>query len=166
MSTGTSTTTFTRTNARHIASKIAADLRQMHRFYGKPTLNAIDDYVAEIVEHLARKWVRTIEYGFKRDDEWVVSLRYEVRADGTIADTGAGRVYPGADVSGASFYSYLTHSDDYWLTAETDRQRVLDDLPVQRSSADDPAHVNGYWETGKSYASGGYGAVRSQWRPQ
>lgn len=163
MSTGTSTTTFTRTNARHIASKVAADLRQMRSFYGEPSLAWIDDYNDELVEFLARKWVKTVEYGFKRNGEWVISLRYEVRADGTINDTGAGRVYPGADISGASFHSFMTYSTDYYLA--TDRDSVLNDLPFRRTAGTDPTHTNGYWESGKSYASGGVGAVRSQWRP-
>jgi hypothetical protein len=164
LSTGTNSTTFSRTNARHIASKIAADLRQMRLLYGKPSPEQIDEYNDEIVEFLVKKWVKTVEYGFKRDGEWVVSLRYEVRADGTIDDTGAGRVYPGADIAAASFHSFMTYTDKYY--SDDDRESVLDKLPFRRTPGTDPAHVNGYWETGKSYASGGYGAVRSQWRPQ
>lgn len=57
MSTGTNSTTFTRTNARLIASKIAADLRQMRLFYGKPSAERVDEYVDELVELLARRWI-------------------------------------------------------------------------------------------------------------
>lgn len=33
----TTTSTFTLTNARYLASKIAADLRQLRSFYGRPS---------------------------------------------------------------------------------------------------------------------------------
>jgi hypothetical protein len=162
VSTGTNSTTFTRTNARHIGSKIAADLRQVYSFYGQPTLTRIDDYCDEIVELLARKWVKTVEYGFRKDGAWILSLRYEVSDDGTISDTGTGRVHPNADVTGASFYSFLTHTSKFF---EEDHDSVIDGLPIKRTSADEPSHTGGYWESGKSYASGGVGAVRTQWRP-
>jgi hypothetical protein len=162
VSTGTSSTTFTRTNARHIGSKIAADLRQMNNFYDQPALSAIDAFYDEIVELLARKWVKTVDYGFWKDGAWILSLRYEVRDDGTIADTGTGRVHPNADVTGASFYSFLSYSSKFF---DEDHANVIDSLPVKRTYGDEPSHTGGYWESGKSYASGGVGAVRTQWRP-
>jgi len=161
--TATGTTTFTRTNARHIASKIAADLRQMRAFHGYPTLDWIDKYVDEMVEFLARNWVRTVEYGFRRNGNWVLSLRYEVRTDGTIKDTGAGRVPARVDLTGAPFHSFMSYTSEYWSAA--DRDTVLDTLPFRRTAGSEPGHVNGYWDSGKSYASGGVGAVRSVWRP-
>ena len=39
----TTTATFNITSARYLTSKVAADLRTMHRFYGNPLLPAIDD---------------------------------------------------------------------------------------------------------------------------
>lgn len=163
--TGTSSSTFTRTNARYIASKIAADLRQMSTFYGAPSDTDILDYVEEVVEHLAQGFLSSVEYGFRRDGDWVVSVRYEVRSDGTVPDTGAGRVFPRADLSGATFGSYLIRSVAFNGVAPTEQQAFLSGLTVQRTAAAEPGHTGGYWESGKSYASGGVGAVRTQWRP-
>lgn len=162
--TGSDSSTFTRTNARHIASKVAADLRQMSTFHDKPSLSSIDDYVEELVVLLVRGWLDTVEYGFRRDGGWILSLRYEVRADGTIADGGAGRVPARADLTGTAWYSYLTHTSAYH--AAPDRDTVSGALAIQRSAASEPGHADGYWETGKSYSSGGVGAVRKVWRPQ
>jgi Bacterial HORMA domain family 1 len=161
----TSTTTFTRTHAVYIASKVAADLRQMQNFYDKPSDAQIDDCLTELVEHLVAGFIASVEYGFRRNGEWIVSLRYEVRSDGTIADTGSGRVYPYADLSGLGFYSYLITNGAYASTDAATKEAFRAKLPFQRTGAEEPKHLNGYWETGKSYSAGGVGAVRSQWRP-
>ena len=39
----TESTTFTVTHARHIAAKVATDLKRLQRFYGKPSDSAIAD---------------------------------------------------------------------------------------------------------------------------
>jgi hypothetical protein len=163
--TQTTTSTFTRTHALYIASKVAADLRQMQIFYGRPTDDQIRAYADELVEHLVAGYLDTVEYGFKRDGAWVISLRYQVRVDGTVTDTGSGRVYAHADVSGLGFSSYLIKKQAFWSLTEVERRAFLAKLPFQREGADEPQHLNGYWDTGKSYAAGGVGAVRQQWRP-
>ena len=159
------TTSFTRTHAREIASKVAADLRQMNRLYDKPNEAKIQNLIKEFVEFVVNGYMRSIEYGFKRDGDWVLSARYEIRADGTVADTGPGGLYAHADVDGLPFYSYLDYSDKWWELAEQQRQGFCEGIPVKRSGADAPGHAGGYWEGGRSYASGGVGAERKVWRP-
>jgi hypothetical protein len=66
--------TFTRTIARYVASKVVADLRRMHSYYGQPSLGLIEDYYEELTELLAGDYVQSVEYGFKRGDRRVVSL--------------------------------------------------------------------------------------------
>jgi hypothetical protein len=161
----TNSQSFTRTNARFIASKVAADLRQMRLFYAKPSESSIQEYIEEFVELLVGGYLQTVEYGFKRDADWVISARYEVRSDGTVADTGTGDLYARADIEGAFFYTYLTYTAAWSLLTSSARDAFKQSLPFQRGSAAEPGHVNGYWETGKSYADGGVGAVRSVWRP-
>ena len=161
----THSNSFTRTNARNIASKVAADLRQMRLFYDKPSEASIQEYIEEFVELLVGRYLHTVEYGFKRDGDWVISARYEVRSDGTVADTGTGDLYARADIEGASFYSFLTYTSSWGDLTPSERQDVKQSLPFQREFDAEPGHVNGYWETGKSYASGGVGATRSVWRP-
>ena len=106
-------TSFTATHARHIAAKVATDLKRLQRFYGKPSDSDITDYETEIVELLKGGYLGTVSYGYKRDGEWVEpTLRYTARdlAGATAYDDDPGKIRPGADISGASFYSYLTYS--------------------------------------------------------
>ncbi len=50
--TQSSTSTFTITHARHMAAKLAADLKRMQRFYGAPSDDRIAAYETEVVELL------------------------------------------------------------------------------------------------------------------
>ena len=47
MSTSTSTSSYTVTNARYLSSKVAADLRQLQRLYGAPSDAMIGEYLEE-----------------------------------------------------------------------------------------------------------------------
>ncbi len=47
--------TFTKTHAVYLASKVAADLKQMQLFYGKPSDESIEAYINEIVLLLVNK---------------------------------------------------------------------------------------------------------------
>ncbi len=51
--TTTTTRTFTRTSALYIASKVAADLRRLRSYYGRPSEEIIQHYVEEIITLLA-----------------------------------------------------------------------------------------------------------------
>ena len=42
--TTTATNTFTVTHARHMAAKVATDLKRMQRFYGSPSDGRINEY--------------------------------------------------------------------------------------------------------------------------
>ena len=72
----TNTQTFTRTHARYIAGKVAADLLQMQQEYGQPSNQQLNDLVDELVTYLADGYLDYIEYGFRRGDSWVVAHRY------------------------------------------------------------------------------------------
>ena len=67
----TDTTTFTRTHARHIAAKIATDLKRMQRFYGEPSNSQIADYESEAVEFLKEGLLDTVTYGFRLNGNWI-----------------------------------------------------------------------------------------------
>jgi Bacterial HORMA domain family 1 len=158
--------TFTRSNARYVASKVAADLRLLQRFYGRPTDVEIDDYTGELVELLLGGYIQRITYGFKRGSTWVVALRYEARLDGTLdADDRAGRVTPGSNITGASWYSYLVHSSAWELLDPAERARIEARLPMQRTGADEPSSSNGSWVQDRSYSAGGSGVRRASFRP-
>ena len=163
----TQTSTFTVTHARHMAAKVAADLKRMQRFYGSPSDSKIADFEAEVVELLKGGYLGTVTYGFKRNGYWIEpTLQYAARdlAGGTADDDDPGRVAPRADVSGASFYSYLNYSPAWDALTPSQRQAVKDRLPVKRTGAPEPG-VNGYWWSDRTYSAGGRaldrGSVRS-----
>ena len=163
----TETSTFTRTHARHMATKVAADLKRMQRFYGSPSDSDIADYETEVIELLKDGYLGTVTYGFRRHGYWIEpTLQYSARdlAGGIASDDDPGRVRPRADVSGASFWSYLTYSRAWDSLSESQRQAVKERLPVKRTGAAEPG-VNGYWSADRTYSAGGRaldrGSVRS-----
>src|SRR6266581_7444779 len=100
----TYTATFTETQARYLASKVAADLRQLSFFYGRPREHEIDAYVQELAILLPGGYLDSIDYGFIINGGWVTALRYEVNSDGTLTtDDRAGRVPPNAALQNASW---------------------------------------------------------------
>jgi hypothetical protein len=110
-------------------------------------------------------YLESVEYGFKRNGAWIVSVRYDVRKDGTVADTGSGRMYARADVGGLGFSSYLIKSRKFFDQLTSVQQALEARMPFPREGAAEPAHVSEYGESGRSYAAGGVGAPRRQWRP-
>ncbi len=158
------TTTFTRTHAREIASRVAADLRLMHRYYdGRPSLTEIDEYETEFVELLVGGYLYRSEYGFKKDGDRVVSVRYTVRPGSDEPDR-AGSIPATADVSGASFFSYLEYSSDFQALTSTEQQTVKNTLPFSRAPGSGPGNGSGYWTTDKTYGAGGVVASRETFK--
>lgn len=155
--------TFTLTHAKHLGAKVATDLKRIQRFYGYPSDSSIAAYEAEIVEFLKNGYLGTVTYGFKRGDDWIEpTLRYSARElNGLDAnDDDPGRVRPGADVSGASFYSYLTYSSKWDQQSESEKNAFKTGLPVQRSGASEPG-ISGYLTNDRTYSSGGRALDRS-----
>lgn len=164
-STFTTTTTFTRTSARHIASKVVTDLRRMSFYYGRPTENEIEEYYGELVELLVHGYVASIEYGFRNNGRRVLSLYYEVRADGSLSDGRAGGVYARANLAGASWFSYLTYSAKWSELSDEERDQFEARLPIRRTAGHAPADGAGYWVTDRSYGADGVGTQRRTFRP-
>ena len=160
------TKTFTVTHARHMAAKVATDLKRLQRLYGKPHDVDIANYEAEIIELIKGGYLGTVTYGFQRDGKWIEpALRYTARdlAGGTANDDDPGRVRPGADISGATFYSYLTYSTLWDSLPSTEKAAIKQSLPFQRSYADEPG-VNGYLSDDRIYSSGGRALNRASIR--
>ena len=158
----TSTQAFTITHAKHLASKVAADLKRMQRFYGAPSDSKITELETELIELLRNGYLEKITYGYKRNDVWVVpTLRYTAKDlnDMSYTDDDPGKVRPNANVTGASFSSYLEYSAKYKNMTETDRNAFENSLPFRRTGAPYPA-INGYMDSDKSYSSGGKGLNR------
>ncbi len=160
----TTTSTFTRTSARYIASKVMTDLRRMNSYYGWPSEAEIEDYYGELVELLALGYVESIEYGFRRDGRRVVTLFYPFRVDGSLADDRAGGVYARADITGASWFSFLTYNDKWFHLSEGERARIQARLPIRRTTTQPPQDGSGYWITDRAYSADGVGAQRQTFR--
>ena len=164
----TNTSTFTRTSAEYIASKVAADLRRMNAFYGHsghPSEQEITTYYNELVEFLIHGFLDSVEYGFKRNEERIVSLRYTVQVNGTLSDGHAGGVYARADVSGASWFSFLNHNYKISRLTPEALENFHGKLPFVRSEGQAPQDGLGYWAVDRSYSADGVGTQRQTFRP-
>lgn len=164
----TTTETFTRTNARHLASKVAGDLKLMQLYYGKPSDETIDQYLEEIIVLLLEDCLESVTYGFKKNDEWLMALKYKAYAgDIQSTDSRSGGVYPDADLSDAVWGSYLIKNSKYTNLPFYDKNRINDLITLKRTGTDEPQFSsNGRWaEDIKSYYSGGNGLNRKIFIP-
>jgi hypothetical protein len=164
--TTTETITFTVTHAKHMAAKVATDLKRMQRFYGKPSDTQIIDYEAEVTELLKAGYLGTVAYGYRRNGNWIEpTLKYSSRdlAGGTANDDDPGRIRPGADVVGADFHSYLTYSVSWDKLSEAEKEDFKKLLPFPRTGAPEPG-VSGYFNEDRTYSSGGRALSRASVR--
>lgn len=166
-STYTTSTTFTRTHAQYLASKVGADLYQCHRRYGRPTENGVAEYIAELEEQLVGGWARQYEFGFLAPGRRrVMSWSYTVTVAGlTGGDDRPGGIYLAADVASATWFNYLTRTDAWWQLSEAQRNAVNDRLPFARTSADSPVDGDGRWIDDRVYGAGGVLLPRRTFRP-
>jgi hypothetical protein len=149
-----------------MAAKVATDLKRMQRFYGRPSDGAIADYELEVTNLMKAGYLDTVAYGFKREDKWIQpTLKYTAcdLAGSTANDDDPGRVLPGADIEGATFYSYLTYSSAWHRLTETEREAFRKTLPFARGGAPEP-EVNGYFVNDLVYSSGGRALNRASVR--
>ena len=158
----TGTQTFTRAHAKRISFKVATDLKRMQRFYGRPTDRQIEEFELELIELVTAGYLRTVEYGYRRDDNWIEPTVHYTAFE--LADPGfgddPGRVRAGADISGASFYSYLTYSSAWQALSGAVQDAFKECLPVKRRGAPEPG-IDGYLQQDHVYSAGGRGLQRS-----
>lgn len=162
----TESSTFTITHARHIAAKIATDLKRIQRLYGRPSDQDIADYEAEATAMMKAGYLSSVSYGFKRDGSWIEpTLKYTARdlGGGAANDDDPGKIRPGKDVSGASFTSFITYTDAFMNLSQADRDIFKSGLPFQRVSGTEPP-VNGYLSSDRTYSAGGRALDRSSVR--
>lgn len=158
--------TFTITHARHIAAKLATDLKRLQRFYGVPSDFRIAEFQAEAIELLKGGYLGTVAYGFRRDGDWIEpTLKYTAQdlLSGVGSDDDPGGVRPSRDTAGASFYSYLTYSAAWDALSDAERQAIEARLPFQRGGAPAPG-VKGYFLDDRVYSAGGRALSRASVR--
>lgn len=161
--TNSETQTFTVTHAKYLASKVSTDLKRIQRFYGSPSDLDISSYEKELTEFLKNGYLSEISYGFKRGDNWIEpTIKYTAKdlAGMSSADDDPGQIRPNADISGATFYSYLITNSKYSNLAIADRESFDKTLPFLRGGAPTPG-TNGYMSSDKTYSSGGKSLDRS-----
>ncbi len=157
--------TFTRTHARRLAGRVTSDLRQSHLIYQVPSESALADYLSELEELLAGGYVEQYQFGFERHGQALWSLRYTVGPDGGLDSAGvAGGVPPGVNITGASFFNFLTFSTSWSLLSATSKSAVEATLPFIRETGMLPGTANGYWTPDRIYAAGGVAVQRSVFR--
>ena len=169
MTTYSQSETFTRTEARYLASKVVADLHQCARLYGQPGIAEIADYETELVERLVKGYIAQYEFGFKKDGKRVVCWQYEVK-DGDLvggsADDRPGGVYARADVSGAAYYNHTTSTVKWALLSREQQVAFERTLPFTRTPMALPDDGSGYWVADRTYTRGGVAVSRQTFRPQ
>ena len=162
----TVTETFTRTHARNIAAKIATDLKRMQRFYGEPSDEWIDAYEEEAIEFLKEGLLGSVTYGFRKNGYWIEPTLFYTARDlmcVTANDDDPGRIRPRADISGATFYSYLIYSYVWNQLTPSEKTEFGGRLPFRRIGASEPG-INGYRSRDLTYSSGGRALDRASLR--
>lgn len=155
--TTTDTASFTITHARYLASKVATDLKRLQRFYGQPSDKRIEEFEEELCVLLRGGYLDTVMYGFQRSGRWIEpALRYIADELNGVesADDDPGRVFPGADTSGASFSSFLTYSSSWYELTSAERQKIKESLPMQRTTGSEP-DIDGELKSDQRYSTGG-----------
>ena len=160
--TASESATFTVTHARHMAAKIATDLKRVQRLYGSPSDYKIAQYETEAIALMKAGYLNYVWYGFKRNDLWIEpTLKYTAQdLYSGFVDDDPGKIRPGADVAGAAFYTYLTYSSKWYALSAAEKEAFEAGLPYVRSDAAEPT-VSGYLSSDKTYSSGGRALERA-----
>lgn len=158
--TTTQSETFTVTDAQHIAAKVATDLKRMQRFYEKPSDGEIDDYEKEAIALLRGDYLDTVTYGFHRDGNWIVALRYAARHGVLIVDDPPGRVPMRGHVLDCVFNSVLQGNKKWHSLTENEKTRIYREAGVVSLRRVPGNDYNGEWHTDRTYSAGGRGVVR------
>ena len=165
-STYTISETFTLTHARRLAAKVAADMHQCQRFYGRPTDTQIENYQQELTVLLHGGYVHSYEFGYKTgDDRRVVSWHYTVGPSGDLEGGRSGGLFATADVSGAAMFNFLTHNSKWSTLSQIERAKIEASYPVRRTDGEPPQDGNGYWDSSRLYASGGVAVTGKEFHP-
>ena len=162
MSTATATHTHTDVYARHIAAKVSADLKRLQRLYGinSPTDGEIDAYEEELQMLLNAGYLGTITYGYGRNDNWIVALKYQA-INGGVSGSDPGGIRPEADVSNSYFSSFLIYSSSWYTLPKYGKENFKRSLPFQRREGKEPNIERGYWAESRRYTAGELGVQRS-----
>jgi hypothetical protein len=166
-STYTFSETFTLTDARRLAAKVAADMHQCQRFYGYPTDAQIESYEQELTVLLHGGYVKSYEFGYKtKDERRVVSWQYTVGPSGNLEGGRSGGLFAAANVSGAVTFNFLSYSSKWDSLSQAEKEKVKSNYTVRRTDGSPPQDGSGYWDSSRHYTSGGVAVTRKEFRPR
>lgn len=159
----TGTFTHTAIHARHVASKVAADLKRLQRIYevGSPSDSEIGEYQEELAMLLDKDCLGTVTYGFKRNGKWVVALKYEATGGSLYGgNDDPGGIRTETERSGTCFTSFLSYSAS-WSSLSSEEKRTFKALlPFERVKGYEPGLEKGHWIESRKYLSGTLGVQR------
>ena len=133
MTTQTDTKTHTVVYARHVASKVAADLKRLQRLFGKnqPTDDSIDKFEREATILLYHGCLGEISYGFiKEDGSWLYALKYQ-NVNNQLREDDGPKEIGSQDIDETNFRSFLIYSDHWQDLSEEQRNQIEQSLPIQ-----------------------------------
>lgn len=135
-------------------------------YYGKPSEQGIREYAEELAQYLNAGYIEEYEFGFTKNGRRVVSWQYKVDSNGNLTtDDRPGKVVPYVDITGASFFNYLTQNSRFFGLSSQEQEDFKADLPVQRTFGEPPSDGSGYWTSDRNYFSGGCGLSRQTFQP-
>lgn len=163
----TKTSTFSLTNARYLASKVAVDMQACHARYGQPTVDQIRNYEEELAAYLSAGFLQEYEFGFKQNERRILTWKYVVDATGRLCtDDSPGGLAPIVDVSHAVHFNYLTQNSAFFRLGPDAQNAFRASVPVYRTFADPPGDGSGFWSSDRNYYSGGRALTRQTFQPK
>lgn len=169
--TGSYTTaqTFTLTHAKYLASKVISDMYQCRNFYNRPSETAVSNYQDELVAMLAGGYVKHYEFGFKNNDQRILSWQYQISTGGDLvggSDDRSGGIYARAHIDGAVYFNFMSYSQAWFDLSSTERDAVKSKHSITRSTGELPGDGDGYWHTDRTYSNAGVAVERKTFRPR
>jgi hypothetical protein len=162
----TISSTFSIIHARKLSSKVAADMHLCAQYYGSPSEARIREYAEELALYLNEGYVQEYEFGYKRNEQRVVTWRYKVDTNGLLTtDDRPGKVVPYVNVSGAIFFNLLTPSSTFFQLTPNQQESFEGRLPFRRTTGQALSDGKGYWTSDRNYFSGGQSLGRQTFQP-
>jgi hypothetical protein len=162
----TTTDTFTKSHARRLAAKVAADMHQCQLRYGHPTDSDIENYQQELAVLLLGGYVKSYEFGYKTTEgRRVLSWFYTPGPAGDLEGGRSGGLYMLADVSNAKSFNFLSYSSEWDALSTEEQDKIEASHPINRTTGSAPEDGDGYWDSSRLYVSGDVAVTRKEFRP-
>ncbi len=148
----TRSVTETYTQARRLAARIAAELKQLQSLYGRPSDEKIEEFAEEVEAFIRAGFLDHVRYGFRRNGDVILELKYTAE-DATGIDDKPGRIPVGVDISGAVWFSFLEYNNVWESRSQAERDAFERELPFTRAGAPTPGYAYGARERGAKHYS-------------